>query len=321
MVKYDLKIESANITAQKNYYNSFYDYYFDFQFAIDGWVSSDKALEIGTKAVSDFSDWTAEKNFSVNPGIYYNFSKRSFVKMGKVYNPLFLSKWVPLRNKVFTFNKAGLKPKKAGFNDYITVYGIDGSPFKGIVFCTASGNYGNQSNHSGQYTFLFTDRLDSIIGKMTINIPAGELRVELDYEHQMARYGDCKATPQNIFNVSMSPIVSSRQDEKEYSIVPPRSEKFNSVTIKTVSYGTSYDNKRYDMSIDIPSALGQMDNVRIEAQKAFAEQVEKYMGDDIKWRLHGLVDTFSLEYAPIDTIGDAFELAKSISSSANDLVK
>ena len=52
MVKYDLKIESANITAQKNYYNSFYDYYFDFQFAIDGWVSSDKALEIGTKAVS-----------------------------------------------------------------------------------------------------------------------------------------------------------------------------------------------------------------------------------------------------------------------------
>jgi hypothetical protein len=75
------------------------------------------------------------------------------------------------------------------------------------------------------------------------------------------------------------------------------------------------------MSIDIPSALGQMDNVRIEAQKAFAEQVEKYMGDDIKWRLHGLVDTFSLEYAPIDTIGDAFELAKSISSSANDLVK
>ena len=156
---------------------------------------------------------------------------------------------------------------------------------------------------------------------MTINIPAGELRVELDYEHQMARYGDCEATPQNIFNVSMSPIVSSRQEEKEYSIVPPRSEKFNSVTIKTSSYETLYDKDRYDMQIDIPRAFVQKNDVRIEAQKAFAEQVGKFIRNDIKWRLDGVADSFSIEYAPIESIDEVFDLAKSIASSANDSVK
>ncbi|MGE9811614.1 hypothetical protein ACLIKE_09795 [Ferroplasma acidiphilum] len=324
MVAYDLNIESASIIGEWDSTNNHYDYNLDFHFSIEKWISPDRALEMGTKAVSDFSDWIVEKEPDYDEEIYVNYCKRGLVKMGRFANPLLLSEWLPEQNKVVPYKKTGFKSNSRVANPYITVYGIDGTPFKGMIFCIPGkrGDISGPFNYLGTHKFIFTDKLDRMIGTMEIDIASPGIDVELNYETQKARYGDFKATPQNIFKVSMSPLIDgSKQEEREFSILPPRTERSKAVTIKTSSYETLYDKDRYDMQIDIPRAFVQKNDVRIEAHNAFAEQVGKFMRNDIKWRLDGVADSFSIEYAPIESIDEVFDLAKSIASSANDVIK
>ncbi|WMT51246.1 MAG: hypothetical protein RE471_09745 [Ferroplasma sp.] len=183
--------------------------------------------------------------------------------------------------------------------------------------------YDDQDKYLGNHQFIFTTQLDRIMGNIDVEIRTPSVMIDLNPETQLARYGNFKATPENIFNVSTSPLIKNGNRESlKYSIIPPDSKKLNSLSIRSASYETLYDKSRYDMKIDIPSAFNQRENdVEIEPQQAFAEQVRKFMGDDIKWRVKGVADSFSIEYAPYETIEDVFNLAKSIANNAHTAIR
>jgi hypothetical protein len=325
----ELNIDSATITGiWDNTFHRF-DYNLDFGFTIEKWVSPDQALEMSTKAISDFSDWLVKNKFDKDGGIYYNVCKRGFLKMGTFTNPLWISSpSAPiLQNKVVPLDKSGLDSHSANFESYVIVYGISGTPFKGMVFCYPGKKrndlYDEQDKYLGNHQFIFTTGLDRIMGNIDIEIRSPSFMLDLNPETQWARYGNFKATPENIFNVSTSPLIKNgKRQNLKYSIIPPDSKKVKSLSIRTSSYKTLYDKSRYDMNIDIPSAFNQRKNdVEIEPQQAFAEQVRKFMGDDIKWRVKGVADSFSIEYAPYETIEDVFNLAKSIANNAHTAIR
>lgn len=327
----ELNIDSATITGIWNNTYHHFDYNLDFGFTIEKWVSPDQALEMSTKAISDFSDWLVKNKFDKDGSIYYNVCKRGFLKMGTFTNPLWISPPSThppfLQNKVVPLEKSGLNSHSMNFESYFIVYGISGTPFKGMVFCYPGKKridlYDDEDKYLGNHQFTFTTALDRIIGDIGVEIRTPSFMLDLNPETQWARYGNFKATPENIFNVSTSPLIKNgKQKEPKYSIIPPDSKKLNSLSIRTVSYETLYDKSRYDMNIYIPSAFNPRKNdVEIEPQQAFAEQVSKFMDSDIKCRVKGVADSFSIEYAPYETIENVFNLAKSIANNAHTAIR
>ncbi|MEM3862386.1 MAG: hypothetical protein QW203_07910, partial [Thermoplasmatales archaeon] len=168
MSNYKLYIDKAKLTFDIEDENSF----FDFQFTMVRWVSPDIALAKASKAIREFKEYLVENNLD-SEGAFYNITNRSFLRLGKFKNGLSLSGHFPDDNKVYRsmkeINDASSIPPE--LEPYIIVYAIDGTPFKGFIFCSSEKRMPKHGffNYQGSHQFYITDKFEKFIGTITVD--------------------------------------------------------------------------------------------------------------------------------------------------------
>ncbi len=293
-----------------------------FNFDVEREITPDEALSLGTKKIREFNKFLL-KNFG-----YEITSKiitdRGYIRIGEIPNGLHLSFPTREENQVRTLHDL----KKEDMNNdgslgEIIVYAIDGTPSKGIIFCMphdiVKRNEPISSDSfafSGEYDFVFFNTAWDVLAEMTVSMVSPGFLCDLNVETQRKRYGDFLVTPENMFNVAM--VTNDDEDlEKEFTI---EGKTRNDFSIKTYSYDAEFHGKRFDMSVSLPFAFGYMGALRekgYEPQKIFAERVSNIIKDDIKYRVRGTIDYFSLEYAPYEDkyLYDVFDVATDIANT------
>ncbi|MEM0160056.1 MAG: hypothetical protein QW393_04840 [Candidatus Micrarchaeaceae archaeon] len=320
MRDYRLYIEDATLTFDSEYENSF----FDFKFTMIERVNPDIALAKASRAIKEFKEYLVENNLDSREA-YYNIANRSFLRLGKFKNGLLLDGHFPDDNKVYRSMEEiddtySIPPR---MEPYIMVYAIDGTPFKGFIFCSSEKRTPKDEffNYQGSHQFYVTNGLEEFIGTITVEFADPGYFLDLNSETQAARYGDFFATGKNIFNVSTSRVLGSEEKSEEYSIRVPGMGRFSKSSISTTIYETMYDDDRFDMRIDIPVAFQQRLDTKIEPDKVFAERLRPILKSDIKHRIRGVSDLFSIEYAPLDVIDDVFSIARDVVDESTETIE